>query len=123
MSVLGNVIWLIFGGFIIAIQYFIGGLLMMITIVGIPFGIQAFKLGILALWPFTSKVTPTSQQGGCLNTLFNIIWLFLAGFWIALNHLFWGIILSVTIVGIPFGRQHFKMAGLALTPFGYTITN
>jgi uncharacterized membrane protein YccF (DUF307 family) len=123
MNILGNILWLIFGGFIIAMQYFVGGLLMMITIVGIPFGLQAFKLGILALWPFASKVTPTSTHGGCFNTLFNIIWLFLAGFWIALNHLFWGIILSITIVGIPFGRQHFKMAGLALTPFGYTITN
>ncbi|NPD44601.1 MULTISPECIES: YccF domain-containing protein [unclassified Lentimicrobium] len=121
MNFLGNLIWLIFGGLLVAIQYFVSSLLMMITIIGIPFGIQTMKLGILALWPFGSEVRSTPSSGGCLYTLFNIIWIFIGGIWIALTHLCFGILLAITIIGIPFARQHFKMAGLALTPFGKEI--
>ncbi len=121
MSILGNIIWLLFGGLFIAIEYFVAGLLLIITIIGIPFGLQSLKLGLFALWPFNSKVVPTAYSGGCLNTLFNVIWIVFFGVWIALSHLFWGILLSITIVGIPFGLQHFKMAGLALTPFGKKV--
>lgn len=121
MNFLGNLIWLIFGGLLVALQYFVSSLLMMITIIGIPFGIQTMKLGILALWPFGSEVRDTPSAGGCLYTLFNIIWIFIGGIWIALTHLGFGILLAITIIGIPFARQHFKMAGLALTPFGKEI--
>jgi len=121
MNLLGNIIWLIFGGISIALGYFIAGLLLMITIVGIPFGLQALKLGVFALMPFNSKVIPSTQQGGCLATIFNIIWIIFFGIWIAISHILWGILLSITIIGIPFGRQHFQMAGLALAPFGQTI--
>jgi uncharacterized membrane protein YccF (DUF307 family) len=121
MGTLGNIIWLIFGGLFMAVEYFIAALLLMITIIGIPFGLQVMKLALLALWPFDSKVVPAHNQGGCLTTIFNIIWLLLAGIWIAISHVLWGLLFSITIIGIPFGRQHFKLAGLALTPFGYTI--
>nr|WP_321453738.1 YccF domain-containing protein [uncultured Carboxylicivirga sp.] len=121
MSFLGNIIWLIFGGFMIAIEYFISSLVLMLTIVGIPFGLQTMKLGILALWPFGTQVGYNPQASGCLSTIMNVIWLIFGGFIIALTHVFWGIILAITIIGIPFARQHFKLAGVALTPFGRTI--
>ena len=76
MKTLGNIIWVIFGGLQIAIEYLIGGLALMITIIGIPFGLQSFKLGILALWPFGSNVREKEQQNGCLNLLMNVIWFF-----------------------------------------------
>lgn len=121
MNFLGNIIWLLFGGLITAVEYLISSLVLMITIIGIPFGIQTLKLSILALWPFGREVRTTDSAGGCLSILMNIIWIFIGGIWIALTHLFFGILLCITIIGIPFGRQHFKMAGLALTPFGKEI--
>ncbi len=121
MKFLGNIIWLLFGGFITAIEYFLASLVLMITIVGIPFGIQTMKLGLLALWPFGSEVRETETAGGCLSTLMNVIWILFGGIWIALTHLAFGILFAITIIGIPFARQHFKLAGLALTPFGKVI--
>ena len=129
MKLLGNIIWLVFGGIEIAIEYVVASLAMMITIIGIPFGLQSLKLGMLALWPFGSKVRkkPTS---GCLNTVMNIIWFFVGGIWIWLTHVgiwiwlthvFFGILFYITIIGIPFGKQHFKLADIALTPFGREI--
>jgi len=121
MKFLGNIIWLIFGGFAVAIEYFTAGLALMVTIIGIPFGLQSMKLGVLALWPFGSKVVRTEMAGGCLSTLMNIIWLVFFGWIIALTHLFFGILLSITIIGLPWGKQHFKLMGIAITPFGRTI--
>lgn len=121
MRFLGNIIWLIFGGLITAIEYFVASLVLMITIIGIPFGIQTLKLGMLALWPFGSEVRETRSAGGCLYTIMNILWILTGGIWIALTHLGFGILLAITIIGIPFARQHFKLAGLALTPFGKEI--
>jgi len=121
MKFLGNIIWLLFGGIVIAIEYCISSLLLMITIVGIPFGIQTMKLAILALWPFGSKVTDKGNSGGCLSLLMNVIWIFIGGIWICLSHLGLGLLFCITIIGIPFGRQHFKMAALALAPFGKDI--
>lgn len=121
MKFLGNLIWLICGGLITAVEYFISSLLLMITIIGIPFGLQTLKLGLLALWPFGSQVTDNGNSGGCLSLIMNVIWIFIGGFWICLTHLFFGLLLCITIIGIPFGRQHFKMAALALTPFGKNI--
>lgn len=120
MKFIGNIIWLIFGGFITAIEYLIASLLMMITLIGIPFGLQTLKLAVLALWPFGSKVIDNGTSG-CLSILMNILWIILGGLGICLTHLFFGIILCITIISIPFGKQHFKMAGLALTPFGKNI--
>lgn len=121
MKTLGNIIWLLFGGFMIALEYFVAGILMMVTIIGIPFGIQSLKLGIFAIWPFGSKVVEKETGSGCLNLLMNVIWIIVGGFWIAATHLLWGAIFCITIVGIPFGKQHFKMIPLALCPFGKEV--
>ncbi len=121
MKFLGNIIWLICGGLITAVEYLISSLLLMVTIIGIPFGLQTLKLGMLALWPFGSQVTDKGNSGGCLCLVMNVIWIFFGGFWICLTHLFFGLLLCITIIGIPFGRQHFKMSALALTPFGKNI--
>ncbi len=123
MKFLGNIIWLIFGGLITAIEYLISSLILMVTIIGIPFGLQTLKLAGLALWPFGKKVVSHDQSNGCLSVVFNIIWILVGGIWIALSHLVFGVILYITIIGIPFGNQHFKMAGLALTPFGKDIVD
>lgn len=109
MKFLGNIIWLICGGLLTAVEYLISSLLLMITIIGIPFGLQTLKLGMLALWPFGSRVTDNGNSGGCLCLVMNVIWIFIGGFWICLTHLFFGLLLCITIIGIPFGRQHFKM--------------
>ena len=90
-------------------------------IIGIPFGLQTVKLGILALWPFGSEIVHKQSPHGCLSTLMNIIWFFIGGIWIFLSHIFWGVLFCITIIGIPFGMQHFKLAGLALTPFGHDV--
>jgi uncharacterized membrane protein YccF (DUF307 family) len=121
MKILGNIIWFLFGGVFIALEYFVASLAMMLTIIGIPFGIQTFKLGLLALWPFGSEVKKVEGGTGYLSTLMNIIWFFIGGIWISLSHVFFGILFFITIIGIPFGKQHFKLAGLALTPFGREI--
>jgi uncharacterized membrane protein YccF (DUF307 family) len=123
MSLFGNLIWLLFGGIIIAIEYVIASILLMITIIGIPFGLQTLKLGMLALWPFGQTAISRPAASGCLSTLMNIIWIFVGGIWISLTHLLFGVLLSITIIGLPFGRQHFKLAGLALTPFGKEIVS
>ena len=121
MRLLGNLIWLIFGGLFTAIEYVISSGLLMITVIGIPFGLQTLKLATLEIWPFGATIRIRENQPGCLSTVMNIIWLFIGGFWIFLTHLFFGILLGITIIGIPFAKQHFKLAGLALTPFGREV--
>jgi uncharacterized membrane protein YccF (DUF307 family) len=123
MSILGNLVWLIFGGIIIAIEYFIGSILLMITIVGIPFGIQTLKMGALAIWPFGRDTRVHARASGCLYILMNLIWLLCGGIWIALTHALFGLLLCITIIGIPFGLQHFKLTAVALNPFGRDIVN
>ena len=118
MSLFGNIIWLIFGGFIAGLGYILGGLGLCLTIIGIPFGIQSIKLGIATLAPFGKKVTTDEDAGGCLSVLFNVIWLVLFGWEIALVHLTSAGILAITIVGIPFALQHIKLIPLSLFPFG-----
>lgn len=121
MKILGNIIWVLFGGFFIALEYFISSIGLLITIIGIPFGIQTLKLGILALWPFGSQIVDIPQSNGCLSFLMNVIWFFVGGIWIFLSHLLFGVIFCITIIGIPFGIQHFKLAKLAITPFGHDV--
>jgi len=123
MSTLGNLIWLVFGGFLVFIEYMVAGFLLCITIVGIPFGLQAFKLAMLALWPFGKTIGYKPSAPGCLSTIMNLIWLLIGGIWIALTHLIFGILLGITIIGIPWAKQHFKLVSLALTPFGREILN
>jgi uncharacterized membrane protein YccF (DUF307 family) len=123
MRTIGNIIWLLFGGIITAIEYFISSILLMITIIGIPFGLQTLKLASLALWPFGRTTVVSEQNSGCLSVFMNIIWILLGGIWISLSHVIFGVILYITIIGIPFGNQHFKLAAIALVPFGRTIVN
>ncbi|MDR2039584.1 MAG: YccF domain-containing protein [Bacteroidales bacterium] len=121
MSCLGNIIWLVFGGIFIAFEYIIAGLIYCLTIIGIPWGIKCFHLAVLAFWPFGREIVSCPQQSGCLNTLMNVIWIFIGGIWICLSHLIFGLILCITIIGIPFGLQHFKLAAFSLSPFGKNI--
>ncbi|WP_297071182.1 YccF domain-containing protein [uncultured Duncaniella sp.] len=121
MNLLLNIIWVVFGGLMIAIEYAISSLVMMVTIIGIPFGLQTLKLAALALWPFGTQIVDTSWPSGCLAGIMNVIWWFVGGIPIALTHLCWGLIFCVTVVGIPFGLQHFKLMKLALFPFGNSI--
>ena len=122
MKFIGNILWMVLGGFIISLNYALVGLLFCITIIGIPFGVQLFKMAGFALWPFGHEVVSGSNDGGCLSLIMNIIWIVCGGIEIALMHVSLGIIFCITIIGIPFGMQHFKMALLALMPFGKNIS-
>jgi uncharacterized membrane protein YccF (DUF307 family) len=121
MNFFGNLIWLIFGGFVTGLGYIIGGLITCLTIVGIPFGTQAIKIGVAALTPFGMEITPTERINRPLHIIFNMLWLVLFGWEIAVAHLIHGAILGITIIGIPFAKQHFKLIPLALFPFGHEI--
>lgn len=121
MSIFMNILWLLLGGIFTAVEYIASSLTMMVTIIGIPFGLQTLKLSLLALCPFGKRIETTPEAGGCLSIIMNIIWILIGGIWISLTHLLFGIVLCITIIGIPFGRQHFKLAGLALSPFGKHI--
>lgn len=121
MNAIGNLIWLICGGFFAAIGYFVMGFVFCITIIGIPFGIQCFKIGMLELLPFGKTVVTLSSSGGCLSLLFNIIWIFTGGLYTAAVHLVFAVLLFITVIGIPFARQHLKLVELTLAPFGKDI--
>lgn len=121
MKTVGNIIWVVFGGLETALEYFAASIAMMMTVIGIPFGLQTFKIGILALWPFGSEVNSKPMDPGCLTAVMNIIWFVIGGVWIFLTHVGFGLLFAVTIIGLPFARQHFKLAGLALAPFGKEI--
>ena len=116
MKTLGNLIWIIFGGFFWSIFTFIGGLIACVTIIGIPLGIQLFKFARFVMWPFGKKVTPVSPSG--FKLILNVIWAVLAGWETAVGFFLTGLLFCITIIGIPFGRQYFKMAHFALLPLG-----
>ena len=116
-----NILWLIFGGLWTAVGYVISSFFLMITIILIPFGFQTLKLAALALWPFGKTISERSNGMGCLNLFLNVFWIFFGGIWLSVSHILWGLICCITIIGIPFGKQHFKMASLALFPFGREI--
>lgn len=122
MKVLGNIIWILLGGLMISMVYICAGILSCLTIIGIPFGLQLFKLGVLALTPYGQQVVSKPDGSGCINTILNIIWIFTGGIAVCLLHLVWGVILCITIIGIPFGLAHFKLMTLAFTPFGKTVS-
>ena len=121
MSLLGNIIWLVFGGFIAALGYIIGGLGLCLTIIGIPFGVQSIKLGFASLTPFGKELVSTPDADDTLHIIFNIIWLVVFGWEIALVHLTSAAILAITIIGLPFAVQHLKLIPLALFPFGRNL--
>lgn len=122
MKFIGNILWLLLGGLIISIYYALAGLLFCLTIIGIPFGVQLFKIAGLALWPFGHEIVAGPNDTGCLAVVMNIIWIIFGGIEIALLHLGFGIACCLTIIGIPFGLQHFKMMLLAFVPFGKQIS-
>lgn len=121
MKLLGNILWMLFGGILVSVCYFMLGILYCITIIGVPFGLQLMKIAGLALCPFGREVQAGPDDTGCLNVGMNIIWIIFGGVEMALLHVGIGAVLCISIVGIPFGIQHFKMALLALTPFGKVI--
>ena len=121
MRIIGHLLWWIFGGLEAAIGYFTGSLALAVTIIGIPFALQTFKIGLLCLWPFGAEVRRTDGPTGCIRIPLNLFWIIFGGRWAWLTHIFFGILLFITIIGIPFARQHFKMAGLSLTPFGRDV--
>ena len=118
LSFLGNLIWLLFGGFVTSLGYILGGLTLCVTVVGIPFGIQSIKIGIANLTPFGTEIVELEDANNLLRTIFNVIWIVLFGWGIAIAHVIHGLILFVTIIGIPFAQQHFKMTYISLFPFG-----
>ncbi|MCO6453163.1 MAG: YccF domain-containing protein [Caldilineales bacterium] len=118
MSCLGNILWLVFGGFLASLGYFIGGLVWCITIIGIPFGIQSIRIGAANLTPFGKEVVSTPQANSTLYLILDLIWLVFFGWEIALIHLISAALLFITIIGIPFAKQHWKLIPVALLPFG-----
>ena len=121
MNIFGNIVWLIFGGLITAVGYMLGGLLMCLTIIGIPFGVQSMKLGFAMLTPFGREVVGKERPTGLLGVIMTVIWLVLFGWEIAVAHLLHALLMAITIVGLPFARQHLKMVVLALFPFGHEL--
>lgn len=124
MRLLGNIIWLLFGGLETGLAWWAAGLLAAITIVGIPFAIAAFRIGTFSFWPFGREVVdrPEADEARKLLILVgNIVWIVLGGIWLALAHLLFGFLLAITIIGIPFAVQHMKLAQLSLTPYGKMI--
>jgi uncharacterized membrane protein YccF (DUF307 family) len=118
MNTLGNILWLILGGLELAVAWAVIGIVLCITIVGIPFGIQAFKMAGLTLTPFGKSVV---YGGGVGSLLANIIWVVLVGIWMAIGYVIAGVLNCITVIGVPFGIQSFKMAKLALWPFGAQV--
>ncbi len=118
MGCLGNLLWFIFGGLFSGLSWCLAGCLWCITIVGIPVGMQCFKFASLSFFPFGKEV---EYGGGVGSLLLNVIWLLVSGLPLALEHVLWGLLLCITVIGIPFGLQHFKLAKLALMPFGAEV--
>ncbi len=122
MRTLLNIIWLVLSGFWLFLGYMLAALIMFVFIITIPWGIAAARIGVYALWPFGKTVVPT-PTAGVGSFLGNVIWVVLAGWWIALEHLISGIALCITIIGIPFGIANFKMIPVALMPLGKQIVD
>jgi uncharacterized membrane protein YccF (DUF307 family) len=120
MRLIGNILWLLLAGLWLAIGYVVAGIVNFLTIIGIPFGVASFRLAGYVIWPF-GRMVVTRPTSGALTFLGNVLWFFLGGLWLALAHLIVGLVLCVTIIGIPFGIASFKMAGLALAPLGKDV--
>jgi uncharacterized membrane protein YccF (DUF307 family) len=120
MRLIGNVLWFVLAGLWLAIGYLMAALVMFILIVTIPFALQAVKLAVFALWPFGRTVVKR-PDAGAPSLIGNILWLLLAGWWLALGHLITGAILCITIIGIPLGLGNFKLIPVSLWPFGREI--
>jgi uncharacterized membrane protein YccF (DUF307 family) len=127
LNLLLNILWIVFGGLQTAVAWMIAALIMAITIIGLPWTMAAFRIALYTLLPFGHRVLPRSvvegedMGTGPLGTLGNILWLLLAGWWLALIHIAVAVLLAITLIGIPFAWAHLKLAGLCLWPLGKTI--
>lgn len=122
MRIIENLLWWLFGGLEAAIGYFTGSLAIACTIIGIPVALQTFKIGLLCLWPFGAEVKDTESPMGCIRIPLNLLWIIFGGLMAWIMHIFFGLLLFITIIGIPFAKQHFKMAKLSLAPFGKDVS-
>jgi uncharacterized membrane protein YccF (DUF307 family) len=120
MRVIGNLLWLVFSGVEMAIAYLVAAVLSILLIVTIPLALPAFRLAGYTLWPF-GRVVVRRQSAGAGSTIANVVWFVIAGWWLALLHVLFGLLLAITIIGIPFTIVHFKLAGLALVPYGKDV--
>ena len=118
MRLIGNILWFLLGGFVSGMAWVLSGAVWCITIIGIPYGLQCFKFAGLSFWPFGRRI---EYGGGAVSFIVNVIWFLLNGWWMALGNLAIGCVWCITIIGIPFGIQFFKIAKLSLSPFGATI--
>ena len=121
MSLIGNVVFFVFGGFIIFLGYVLGGILLCLTIIGIPFGFMCFRLAGSVIAPFGREVRETEPPGGVLTLVMNIIWIILPGLELAIMHLVLALIFALTIIGLPIAAQHMKLVPMALLPFGHVM--
>jgi uncharacterized membrane protein YccF (DUF307 family) len=121
VSLFGNLIWIVFGGLLLFFEYLLAGLVLCLTIVGIPFGVQCMKLSLVALMPFGRKIVERKQPAGVFSIVMNVVWILVGGVWIAVTHLIFAVLFALTLIGIPFAGQHLKLAGLSLAPFGKTM--
>ena len=122
MRVLLNVIWLVFGGLLLALGYAVVGIVMCILIITIPFGIASFRIALFCLWPF-GRTLIRRDDAGAGSVIGNVIWFILAGWWLAIGHLVTGVLMCLTIIGIPLGLANFKLIPVSLTPFGREIVD
>lgn len=118
MKIIGNILWFVFGGFLSGLSWVLAGCLWCITIIGIPIGTQCFKFAGLAFFPFGKEVV---YGGGTISLLANILWLIISGIPMAVGNFITGCLWCITIIGIPFGKQFFKIAKLSLMPFGASV--
>ena len=121
MSIIGNIFWLILGGIVVAVWYLLGGILLCLTIIGIPFGLQCFKLASFSLTPFGREIVNENKSTDALSVIMNLLWLLFCGLGIATTHLFFALICAITIVGIPLASQHIKLISIAIAPFGRKV--
>jgi uncharacterized membrane protein YccF (DUF307 family) len=122
VRVLLNVIWLVFGGLWLALGYAVVGIVMCILIITIPFGIAAFRIALFCIWPF-GRTLIRRDDAGAASVIGNVIWFILAGWWLAIGHLVTGVLMCLTIIGIPLGLANFKLIPVSLTPFGREIVD
>jgi len=121
LRLIGNILWLLLAGWEMFLAYLLAGLLLCVTIIGIPFGIAAFRLAFFVIWPFGRVAVHDPDRVPGVSAIANILWFILAGWWLALGHILVGLLLCLTIIGIPFGIQSFKLAGLAFAPLARRI--
>ena len=119
MSPVLNILWFVLGGFVVFVLYLLGGVILCLTVIGIPFGVACFKLSILAAAPFGKTIREKQPPGGALTILLNVLWILLPGLELAIVHLLLAAILAITIIGLPFAAQHLKLVRMALLPFGF----